>query len=109
MLTNTHADGCHRLHARFFQSYGPVLEGYELLGKAQTDALLTTLAQWQADPGIHHVVVLTGLPLLWPSEPLALVAAYFEGKRPTMHSPYQPPLPQHSIFTPLSPEPPFPP
>eukprot|EP00045_Choanoeca_perplexa_P018449 m.292135 g.292135 ORF g.292135 m.292135 type:complete len:536 (+) comp17823_c0_seq1:3433-5040(+) len=73
------------LDARFFQSYGPVEEGFELLGQAQTDSLLTNLAQWQTDPSIHHVVVLTSVPLLWPSEPMAHVAALAEGDKYPMH------------------------
>ncbi|EDQ88997.1 uncharacterized protein MONBRDRAFT_25781 [Monosiga brevicollis MX1] len=73
------------LDTRFYRSYASPKAPYELLGEKQTKSFLTHLHRWVEDTNVNSIVILTGLPLMWPSEMLSHVAFAIEGDKYPMH------------------------
>jgi hypothetical protein len=61
------------------RSFHAVQPPFALLGEKQTLLLLKYLKTWAEDPEVDYVMVLSSVPLMWPSVPLALLAAAAEG------------------------------
>lgn len=66
---------------RFYRGLTKPEDYYSLTGKAQVLQLERTLQQWRSHNDIDDIVVLTSVPLLFPSQVMARVADLAEGAR----------------------------
>lgn len=64
---------------RAFSSHG------ELFGKVQLDYVKETLIEWNKNDNIHEILIISGVPLIYQSTFMSLIAYYGEGERYLSH------------------------
>lgn len=64
---------------RFYRSIAEPDLPFELTGRKQLREFEELMAFWKEQQHVDEVLVLTSVPLLYPSVPMAKVANWFEG------------------------------